>query len=184
MAYLTFIIDHYRTLPEIIAFIHAHRSGWPQAWHTDAEDYDNVNSLRSLQLEYVHQHGYANLRCIRDPGCPVELQPLKPKSGDSLSDQTSNAYGDAWMRLFGADNSTVPEVVATPCCSQFAVSRKQVLKRPLTEYVWMRQWLLDTELSDSISGRVMEYTWHVIFGKESVWCPPLQECWCEQFGRC
>jgi len=23
-----------------------------------------------------------------------------------------------------------------------------------------RQWLMDTELDDSISGRVMEYSWH------------------------
>ncbi len=184
MAYLTFLIDHYDKLPEIIVFLHPHKQGWPQAWHTDAEGYDNAESVRSLNLEYVRNSGYANMRCIWDPGCPVELRPFIKGAGDSLSEQTGRAYGDAWMRIFQTDNSTIPETVATPCCSQFAVSRQQVLKRPLMDYERMRQWLLDTELSDDISGRVMEYMWHAIFGKNPVWCPPLDECWCQQFGRC
>ena len=184
MVYLTFLIDHYPDLPDIMVFLHPHKQGWPQAWHTDAQGYDNAESVRSLHLDYVRQHGYANMRCIWNPGCPVELQPFMRRHGDSLSEQTERAYGAAWMQLFQTDNSTIPEHVATPCCSQFAVSKEQVHKRPLTDYKRMRQWLLDTELSDDISGRVMEYTWHVILGKEAAWCPPFHECWCQQFGRC
>lgn len=62
----------------------------------------------------------------------------------------------------------VPAQVGQPCCAQFAVSREQILKRPLQEYVSYRQWVLDTEMVDEKSGRVMEFLWHVIFGKEAV----------------
>jgi hypothetical protein len=48
------------------------------------------------------------------------------------------------------------------------VSREQVLKRPLSDYISHRNWVLDTELSDDKSGRVMEFLWHVVFGKEAV----------------
>ncbi|KAL8877163.1 MAG: hypothetical protein Q9198_004773 [Flavoplaca austrocitrina] len=35
MAYLTYIIDHYTSLPSTLAFIHPHRRGFRDAWHTD-----------------------------------------------------------------------------------------------------------------------------------------------------
>jgi len=73
---------------------------------------------------------------------------------------------DAWRALFGNDH--VPTVIATPCCAQFAVSREQVLKRSKEEYERFLKWLLDTPLDDFTSGRVFEYLWHVIFGKEPV----------------
>jgi Protein of unknown function (DUF3431) len=58
--------------------------------------------------------------------------------------------------------------IACACCAQFAVSRDQVLKRPLEDYVKIRQWVIDTERDDANSGRVMEYLWHVIFGKNLI----------------
>lgn len=71
----------------------------------------------------------------------------------------------------------VPIEVGTPCCAQFAVSKQQVLLRPLNDYVRYRQWLLDTDLEDSISGRVFEYLWHVIFGRSAVYCPDVAQCY-------
>lgn len=60
--YLTYIIQNYRNnLPSTIAFLHAHRDGHPEAWHTDATDHDNVKSLRALNIDFVQEHGYANL---------------------------------------------------------------------------------------------------------------------------
>ena len=180
MAYLTFIIDHYSSLPEIIVFLHPHRSGYPEAWHTDAEDYDNVNSIRSLRLNYVREHGYANMRCIHIPGCPDEIHPFRndPERKYEL------AFADAYTYMFGGNRSTVPETVAAACCAQFATSRSQIQVRPKSEYERYRKWLMDTELSSEDSGRVLEYMWHMIFGKDPVWCPELTQCWCQQFGRC
>ena len=57
---------------------------------------------------------------------------------------------------------------AAACCAQFAVSKEQVLKRPVEDYIRFRDWIVHTEKNDAKSGRVMEYLWHVIFGKDSV----------------
>ena len=65
-------------------------------------------------------------------------------------------------------NENVPQVVGVACCSQFAVSRNQVLRRPKTDYQHFLKWLMDTDLNDDISGRIFEYMWHIIFGKNAV----------------
>lgn len=54
------------------------------------------------------------------------------------------------------------------CCAQFAVSRDRVLERPLSDYEGLRQWVVDTHLSDAHSGRVLEFLWHVVFGMTAV----------------
>ena len=59
-------------------------------------------------------------------------------------------------------------MVGVACCSQFAVSKEQVLKRPKSDYETYLKWLMDTEEDDGVSGRVFEYLWHIIFGKEAV----------------
>lgn len=182
MAYLTYLIDHYHILPNISVFLHPHRQGWPKAWHTDAKGYDNVISVQSLRLEYVHQHGYANMRCIGNPGCPVEVRPSL--NGTEEAESVSKAFHQAYKFMFQVEDADVPEAVGTPCCSQFAVSREQIRKRPLQDYQRYRQWILDAGLTSDITGRVFEYLWHVIFGKGPVWCPQLEQCWCQQFGRC
>lgn len=185
MAYLTYIVDHYNSssLPSIIAFLHSHRQGFFQAWHVDAPFHDNVLAMRSLQLDFVGQNGYVNLRCNLNPGCTKGYKRLK-----------SHVDGEVWEEIFG-DPTTMPELgtsknetaeeptslrqdrekakyvnvgIASACCAQFAVSREQVLKRPLEYYVRIRQWVIDTDRDDANSGRVMEYLWHIIFGKDLV----------------
>lgn len=180
MAYLTFLIDHYANLPSSMVFLHPHLEGWPKAWHTDNGNYNNADSVRSLRLDYVQEHGYANMRCIHAPGCPDEIQ----VSRQNPNHAAERAMVDAWPFMFGGNFSDIPAVIAQPCCSQFAVSKDQVLKRTRKDYIRYRQWLLDSELDDATTGRVFEYLWHVIFGKEAVYCPDLRECWCQQFGRC
>lgn len=178
MAYLTFIIDHYDMLPSTVAFIHAHQKG---AWHTDAPGADSVFLLRDLRLAFVQQQGYVNLRCAHDPGCPAEVQ--TNRLDDRPDHGAERAMHGAWGFMFGA-HLTVPEILGVPCCAQFAVSRDQIQRRELAEYVRFREWLLMTELDDYTSGRVFEYLWHVIFGKQAVYCPNERMCYCQQFGRC
>ncbi|OQU93522.1 hypothetical protein CLAIMM_00021 [Cladophialophora immunda] len=180
MAYLTFLIDHYDNLPSSMVFVHPHLEGWPSAWHTDDDGYNNLKSIRSLRLDYLQEHGYVNMRCLHNPGCPAEIQVLR----DEEDRAAEHAMRDAWPYMFGGNQSSIPETIAQPCCSQFAVSKTQVLKRNKEEYRHYRQWLLDTPVDDATSGRVFEYLWHVIFGRDAVYCPSLQECRCEQFGHC
>lgn len=164
MAYLTFIIDNYESLPGIVAFIHSHRDGYPVAWHTDNEEHSNPQSLTKLNRDLVRQRGYVNLRCNWVPGCPDEVQPhRKPKDGRKPFDPVLEA---SWRELF--NNSDIPEVIGVACCAQFAVSRKQILEQGYGYYLHLRQWLLDTTLADGESGTVFEYLWHIIFGAKAV----------------
>ncbi|KAF5857368.1 hypothetical protein ETB97_005902 [Aspergillus alliaceus] len=162
--YLQYIIDNYDDLPSTIVFLHSHRDGYPRAWHTEFSDHSNVRAVRMLKTDFVQRNGYANLRCNHNPGCPDEIRPFRAeKSEDHLPEQV---FPEVWETFF--NNTNVPEIIATPCCAQFAVSRAQVLQRPLSSYIRYHQWLMDTELPSNVSGRVMEYMWHIIFGQDPV----------------
>ena len=163
-AYLAYIVQNYDNLPSTIAFIHPHKDGYPVAWHTDNHEHSNVISLNSLNIDFIQRNGYANLRCVHDPGCPHEVMPFRDPPEEHRTIEA--AMPDAWRDLF---NSTdVPQVLATPCCAQFAVSSKQVWKRPLDEYKKYYTWLMETPLIDETSGRVFEYLWHILFGQDPV----------------
>lgn len=164
LPYLQYIVDHYDDLPTVIVFLHSHRDGFAAAWHTDTQENSNVDSVRALQRDFVQQSGFVNLRCQLNPGCPDEIRPFRspPKPGDD----GEKYYAAAWKELFG--NNNVPDTIAAPCCSQFAVSRDQVLKRPLSDYKRMYNWVLNNDLPDTVTSHIMEYSWHIIFGKDPI----------------
>jgi hypothetical protein len=163
-AYLAYIVQNYNDLPSTIAFIHPHKDGCPIAWHTDNNEHSNVVSLQTLNINFIQSNGYANLRCVPVPGCPDEVRPFRNPPEDHRTIEA--AMPDAWRDLF--DNTNVPHVLVTPCCAQFAVSSKQVQKRPLDEYKKYHTWLMETPLKDETSGRVFEYLWHILFGQDPV----------------
>lgn len=176
--YLTYIIEHYHSLPKTLVFLHSHEEGYPGGWHTDAPDHSNVWSVEHLNIEFVQQTGYVNLRCTHIPGCPDEIQPFRDPYDPSRTSE--NHMAEAWQALFG--NNDIPHVIGAACCAQFAVSRDQVLKRPLDDYIRYRSWVFDTALEDDLSGRIIEYLWHVIFGKPPVDCPAQDKCFWDVYG--
>jgi hypothetical protein len=125
-----------------------------------------------LKLDLVQEQGYVNLRCASKPGC----QPRDIKNNIHINEEI-------WGQIFG-DNVTMPKEIGAACCAQFAVSRTQVQQRTKDEYIHFRNWVLDTLLPDRESGRVMEYLWHIIFGRDGVHCPDPDQCYCEVYGRC
>ncbi|OCL02316.1 hypothetical protein AOQ84DRAFT_443459 [Glonium stellatum] len=178
MAYLTYIIDRYNTFPDIAVFIHSLR----YQWHNEDPMYDGVPVLRSLRLNHVQKRGYISLRCTWALGCPAELHPLTPSKAADDRSQNEAAYSSVFRTLF--PGTTVPEVVGAHCSSQFAVSRERVHERSKSEYERIRNWLLETQLADQISGRVLEYSWHIIMQMPAVDCQPAGQCFCETFGLC
>lgn len=162
MAYLTYIIDNYAALPSTMAFVHPHRSGFLSAWHTDTPLHSNVESLTSLQIPFLQQNGYVNLRCNWNPGCLEKHR------------QNAHVTPQVWEEIFSgtskykSGSEEAPSQVGAGCCAQFAVSRSRVLERPLSDYEHFRQWIIDTEKTDAKSGRVFEFLWHIIFGMEAV----------------
>lgn len=198
MAYLTYIVDNYHgAMPSVVVFVHAHRSGFFQAWHVDTPLHDNVYAIRHLQLDYVKEKGYVNLRCNLNPGCKKTTKVNAHVHADVWQEVMANTSTPAFSQDGPAaalegystlDDRKKAEVmqprVWAPCCAQFAVSREQIRKRPLEDYLQIRQWVIDTEKDDAESGRVMEYLWHVIFGQEAVQCPNAETCYCKVYGRC
>jgi hypothetical protein len=167
--YLTYIVNNYDELPDIMVFIHAHQKhkhGTKRDRIFEGIDYDNVESIRHLRLEFVKQSGFANLRCLNNPGCPSEIQPFRPEAERDPLRPQEGAMPSAWNELF--QNNDVPTILAAPCCAQFAVSSAQVRQRSRAEYERFLTWLYNTPLDDATSGRVFEYLWHVIFGKDPV----------------
>ncbi|KAJ6185930.1 hypothetical protein N7519_007231 [Penicillium mononematosum] len=191
MAYFTYIIDFYNNLPSTVAFLHAHRAGFLMAWHVDAPLHDNVIAMRNLQLDFVQQNGYVNLRCNWNPGCKGVhrfnghvTEQVWMEVFDGTSTPPLNASSTTDQEFPGQKYLRKPAEIGAACCAQFAVSREQIQKRPLEDYIRFRQWVIDTELSDAKSGRVMEFLWHVIFGMEGVYCPDEQICYCRVYGQC
>ena len=185
MPYLTYIIDNYPDFPDVIAFIHPHRRGMPMAWHNDARGNDAVNMLHDLKLGTIMDRGYVNLRCNNEVGCPDEVQPFRdpPDPKKYAEHAFPYIYGHFFNVTFTTMRERIP-VVATQCCAQFAVSKDQLLKLPKHEYERYRTFLEETHYDDATSGRVMEYMWHIIFGRDAVHCENMFECWCAVYGRC
>lgn len=155
MTYLTFIIDNYSSLPDIVIFLHAER----YQWHNDDPLYDGARTLSRLKLPYIIEQRYVNLRCVWTLGCPHEIHPLDHPV-DEITSETSadQVYAASFRELF--PDTTIPKSIGVSCCAQFAVTRETILERPMEDYQRYRRWLLETDLDDGLSGRIMEYSWH------------------------
>ena len=177
MIYLSYIIDHYENLSDVNIFMHSHR----YAWHNnELLDNDAVKVVTSLSAEYVQRQGYMNTRCHWDPGCPEWLHPGSEEA--NVNKQEQEVFAEAWSELFPTDS--LPTVLAQPCCAQFAVSKDRIHALPKIRYEFFRNWLLDTTLSDYLSGRVWEYLWHYLFTGQNTYCPAEHVCYCDGFGIC
>ena len=73
---------------------------------------------------------------------------------------------EVWERFF--PGVQLPETIAAQCCAQFAVRDEKIRKRGRETYERMREWILETELIDDVSGRVLEKLWAYIFTEEAV----------------
>lgn len=159
MVYLTYIVDNYDDLPDITLFHHDHLTSWHQ-------EFNSITEVNNLQSDFVKEEGYVSTRCL--PGCENYI-PLS-KTVVSL-----NVIGTAgrelqiptFLRTFLGEDYAMPEVIAAPCCAQFAASKEAILARPKEFWQKLQEWLIETPLEPSVSGRLIEYTWHLLFAKEA-----------------
>ena len=177
MIYLTYIIDHYDNLPDIAIFMHAHR--WTHH-NNHLLGHDAVQMIRRLNSDYVTRKGYVNMRCEWYPGCPEWLHPDNAK--ESLAKQEEEVLSRSWKELF--PTSPIPKALGQACCAQFALSRERILSISLSRYIFYRDWVMRTPLSNYISGRIWEYTWQFLFTGQSTVCPAEHICYCDGFGVC
>ncbi|KAI4167405.1 MAG: hypothetical protein LQ343_007234 [Gyalolechia ehrenbergii] len=177
MIYLSYLVDYYDQLPDIVLFMHAHR--WTH--HNNLLlGFDASQMINSLNGAHVMREGYVNMRCHWSPGCPEWLRPTGMQ--DTLGKQEETVLKRCWHELFPFD--PVPSFLAQPCCAQFALSRDRIRSIPRSRYIFYRDWILKTPLSDYVSGRIWEYSWQYLFTKDSARCPPEHVCYCDGFGFC
>lgn len=164
MVYLTYIIDNYAALPDVIFFHHGHE----RAWHQKLSSADEVARLRPA---YVLRAGFASARCL--DGCEniVTLQGGEPAPWDAFPKLSRKEHLvtllDAFLEPARFENEmAVPAKIAAPCCAQFAVSKERVLRRSREWWLKLREWLMESPLPSMNSGRLMEHLWHVFFGME------------------
>lgn len=163
MAYLTFLIDNYDSIPSAGA-VFVHGSRW--AWHNDAPDYDNAALLASLDVSRaLEPTGYHNLRCDWSTStCPASVPAqgsLETRLQSTVEPWSARAASDialprALVSIFGGDEFPYASAFAkaklqlrrsdalrAQCCAQFAVSRERIWQHSRDEYIALRQWLLD-----------------------------------------
>ncbi|KAK7545269.1 hypothetical protein IWX49DRAFT_433048 [Phyllosticta citricarpa] len=181
MAYLTYIIDHYDSLPDIVFFFHAQQF----AWHNNPLlNGDSAETIKRMSLDRVSRFGYMNSRCHIEPGCPDWIHLDRPY----VDVQNIKKFGElafttqVWRQLWPGHKP--PTALSQPCCAQFAVSKERILENPREVYIHLRKWLMETELADYNSGRVFEYLWQYIFMRESQYCPEEHSCYCDGYGIC
>lgn len=177
MIYMTYVIDHYYDLPDIIVFMHAHR--WTHH-NIDLLGHDAAEMLRRLSSAYVIRQGYVNMRCRWSPGCPEWLHPSD--THEILAKQEEVVLSQCWHELF--PSHPLPRALGQACCAQFAVSKGRVLSIPLSEFIFYRDWMSRTPLSDYVSGRIWEYLWQFVFTGQNIYCPLEHDCYCQAFGLC
>ena len=178
MTYLSYIIDHYDRLPGIILFMHSHHHA---IHNSDVFDLDALQMIQHLQDDHVHRQGYFNMRCNWSPGCPEWLDPTVEQ--ETLSKQEQAVLAQSWRELF--PTAALPARLGQACCAQFAVSRARILSIPRSRFVFYRDWLLKTPLSDYISGRIWEYSWQYVFARgRETYCPAEHVCYCDGYGVC
>ena len=185
MRYLSFIIDNYDSLPDIIAFRHGHQKAWHQIFDSAAE-------VNNLNLTTVRLRRYQNFLCeARMWGCDQQIlladkqreengsngvayHPLSPRSQPEVDAAIYNHW-DSW---FGGP---MPENLAGACCAQFVVVKEAVWRWPKSKYIGWRKWLLETSMESWAAGMVFERTWHVIFGMPPVQCESDDHCYCNVY---
>ncbi|XXH04003.1 hypothetical protein Hte_010412 [Hypoxylon texense] len=176
LIYHTYMHDFYDDLPDITIFTHADDT----SWHVDAVLNSSMAfSLSHLDLEQVLLRQYFNLRVVWAVGCPDWINTTKGP-GDSTKAEEPYMY-EAFRENF---NTTPPEILGGPCCSQFAATRDAIRRHPQSQYRRSMDWLMLTDWTDYISGRVWEHMWAWLFKEEAVDCAVEWKTYCTMYHIC
>jgi hypothetical protein len=192
MVYLTFLIDRYDNLPDVMIFMHAGRTSWHNNvllhWSSDM-------TLRRLRRSYIKSNGFTNLLCDRTYRCSHIYNATKsgfPASvltrgrqlmyGENESDYTQ--FREIWDGIF--PGRPIPATLGTVPGAQFSLTRETAQRVSLDELKRLRQWIIDVDLDAKAAGAVFERLWHMIFlgTSESVLCPVPHQCYCSLYGIC
>lgn len=205
MVYLTYLIDHYENLPEVMMFMHSHR----KSWHNNALlRRSSALTMNKLRPQAVLERGFVNLAC--DKVLRRAIKPLPGAPGPSILDlsredweaedggsrlrsqsprEQHRQYADLWHQLFPSPvHDEPPSSWEYFTGGQFTLSRELVHSLPLDRLHFLRDWILQTHLSSRSAGAVFETLWEAVFrngqfGNTTSFSTSV-ECYCELYGMC
>ncbi|KAE9367838.1 hypothetical protein N431DRAFT_416757 [Stipitochalara longipes BDJ] len=179
MIYHQYFYDFYDNLPDVSVLIHSHQ----QSWHIEQLlEQDMVFSLSHLDLREVQRRQFLNLRVTWGIGCSsgsINTTRVNEESGAIPEEKEMQEAFRANFNIY-----EVPEILATPCCSQIAVTRERVRAIPREQYQHHINWLLNTDLPDNISGRTWEHMWQYLFLQKAIDCPLEHKAYCRLYHIC
>jgi len=190
--YLSYIVEHYDALPEVLAFVQAGRQDWHDVLPKDV-------MLRGWNWERVQENGGlvfmpTSAPCLiedRDKMSPVQeqaqllLQQPSKTHGQCMDvkehmPKQMDAIKEAWPSTFESELGSLPARWLTHCCAQFEVTRDAIRRHSLSFYQEVLEWTLrhDRALSESDyadamrrnhdpdrrdAGHILEPLWTLIF---------------------
>lgn len=191
MAYLTYIIDHYDTLPDVVLFFRGERITNDNNLLLDN---NSAETIRRLSLDRVSRVGFMNARCQLDPGCPNWIH-FGRSEADRKNDKKPEEPAFSvhlWRQLFPIDGSEdkndhrlfVPRTLSAPTGSQFAVTKEKILARSRSDYIFFRKWIIETPIESDLVGQIFSFLWQYIFTGYTDVCPAESSCHCDGYGVC
>jgi hypothetical protein len=141
-----------------------------------------VFSLNHLDLREVQRRGFLNLRVTWGIGCSsgsINTTRVNEESGNIPEQKEMQEAFRANFNLY-----EIPEILATPCCSQIAVTKQLIRNVPRAQYQHHINWLLETKLPDNISGRTWEHMWQYLFQQKALDCPLEHKAYCRLYHIC
>lgn len=184
LMYFTYIYEFYDHLPDFSIFIHAEENPWhAQPTHRRSMSF----ALSLLDLSQVQKRGYFNLKTTGEILCKSEPINTTDTSRDHLHKIKEEPFmAEAFRDLFGPD-IPVPASMAGPCCSQFALTKATIHRRPRDEYKRYMDWMVSksAQWGDYITGRVWEHLFPYLFlGGRAIDCPDESASLCRMYHIC
>ena len=182
MIYHSYFYDFYDQLPDIAIMTHAQDI----SWHMEPLLSHSVSyAISHLDLLEVKERGYANLRVSWKNACPDWINTtVTDRNSLKLEERFTR---DAFLENFGSTSEfrvEVPEILAQPCCSQFAVTRETIRSTPREQYGHFIHWLETAAMNDAILGRTWEHMFQWHFAKKAVDCPVEWKAYCRMYHIC
>ncbi|KAK2624781.1 hypothetical protein QTJ16_005974 [Diplocarpon rosae] len=179
MMYHQYFYDFYDDLPDVSILIHSQQL----SWHVEQLlDQSMIFSLNHLDVREVQRRQFLNLRVTWGVGCSTNTINTTRVNEEDGSTPEQKEMQEAFRANFNVYE--VPEILATPCCSQIAVTREAIRRVPREQYAHHIDWLLATELDDSISGRTWEHMWQYLFLGKAIDCPLEHRAYCLLYHIC
>ena len=146
--YLKYIIDYYDELTDFTFFIHDDE----YAWHHSGSIIDKFNEALMSNKMYYN----INDRCRWDQKNSID----KNTHNELL--KWYNKYIEEYIPISKVPNNS-DFIYGYLGSAQFLVHKDLIRNLPKEFYIKIYEWIITTDLPNYISGRFLEWTWHIFW---------------------